>query len=191
MPKDKFNHEPEEAANQDNLDENMPHEELLTHPEYEEVQQQLNEAEKKANDYWERILRMQADVDNIKRRAERDVESAHRFGLEKFALELLPIVDSLELCLTSVPDGMKSPAKPVLEGVDLTLKLFYNVLGKFNIKQINPVGQAFNPELEQAISMQVDPSHPAGTVLSVMQKGYTLNDRLLRPALVVVSKSEE
>ncbi len=187
MSKDKPNHEPEQVPDQ----ENNQNEELLTHPAYEELLQQLNEAEQKVNQHWERILRMQADSENATRRAERDVANAHKYALEKFALELLPIVDSLELCLTSVPDGMKSPAKPVLEGVDMTLKIFYNAMDKFGIKQLNPVNEPFNPEFEQAISVQDDKTVPAGTVLSVLQKGYTLNGRLLRPALVTVSKTGE
>lgn len=187
MSKDTPDHEPREGSNQ----ENQVPEELLTHPAYEELLQQLNEAEQKANQNWERVLRMQADGDNAARRAERDVANAHKYALEKFALELLPIIDSLELCLTSVPDGMKGPTKAVLEGVELTLKMFYTAMDKFGIKQVCPVGDAFNPEYEQAISVQPDDSVAPGTILSVLQKGYTLNNRLLRPALVTVSKASE
>lgn len=187
MQKDKPDHEPEQGANQ----ENNQQEELLTHPAYEELLQQLNRAEQKANEHWERVLRMQADSDNAARRAERDVANAHKYALEKFALELLPIVDSLELCMTSVPDGMQGPAKAVLEGVDMTLKIFYNAMDKFGIKQVNPVGAPFNAEFEQAISVKQDSSVASGTILSVLQKGYTLNGRLLRPALVTVSKVDE
>lgn len=164
---------------------------LLSHPSYEELLQQLGEAEQKMNQYWERILRMQAENDNVLRRTERDVASAHKYALEKFALELLPIVDSLELALTSVPEDMKAQAASIIEGVNLTLKMFYQAMDKFAIKQVNPLSQPFNPEFEQAISMQVDPTVKPGTVVSVLQKGYTLNNRLLRPALVVVSKTEE
>lgn len=185
MTKEK-SHEPKPAAQAPN---NAP-EELLTHPAYEELLQQLNAAEQKVNEHWERILRMQAESDNLARRAERDVANAHQYGIEKFVRELLPIIDSLELCLTSVPENMKSSAKPVLDGVDLTLKMFYTAMEKFGIRQVKALGEPFNPEFEQAISMQPDAGSPPGTVLSVMQKGYTLNNRLLRPALVVVSKEE-
>jgi molecular chaperone GrpE len=172
-------------------DELQEGEQLLSETSHEELIKQLNAAEQKANEHWDRLLRMQAEIDNAKRRAERDVESAHKYALEKFAFELLPIIDSLELCAGSVPADMQQAAKSVVDGVELTLKMFHSALDKFGVKQVNPVGQAFNPELEQAISMQVDPDKQPGTVLTVLQKGYTLNGRLLRPALVVVSKSEE
>lgn len=191
MSKHKSEHDHHKHHNEAGQPSNHPAEELLTHPAYEELQKQLNEVEQKANQHWERLLRMQADMENSARRAERDVENAHKYALEKFALELLPIIDSLELCMTSMPDGMGGPAKPVLEGVDLTLKMFYKAMDKFGVCQVNPVGQPFNPEFEQAISMEHVPGKAAGTVLSVLQKGYTLNNRLLRPALVVVAKAEK
>lgn len=169
--------------------ENAHEPELLSHPSHEELLQKLDEVELKANQHWERILRMQADSENAQRRSERDVASAHKYALEKFANELLPIVDSLELCINSVPTDMRDAAASIVEGVDLTLKMFYTAMDKFGVKQVNPVGELFNPEYEQAISVQVDTSVKPGTVLSVLQKGYTLNNRLLRPALVVVSKA--
>jgi len=158
---------------------------------YEELSQKLGEAELKANQYWERILRMQAENDNALRRMERDIANAHKYALEKFAAELLPIVDSLELCINNVPENMRENTTSIIEGVELTLKMFYTALEKFGIKQVNPLGEPFNPEFQQAISMQVDKKSKPGTVLSVLQKGYTLNNRLLRPALVMVSKTEE
>ena len=165
--------------------------ELLDHPSYEELMHQLDETEQKCNQYWERILRMQAESDNAVRRAERDVANAHKFALEKFVAELLPIVDSLESCIANVPLEMQQKASSVIEGVQLTLKMFYAAMEKFGVKQINPVSEPFDPEFQQAISMQHDPSVKPGTVISVLQKGYTLNNRLIRPALVVVSKAEE
>jgi len=165
--------------------------EMLSSASHEELIEQVNAAEKKANESLERMLRIQAENDNIRRRAERDVESAHKFALEKFANDLLPIVDSLELCKGSVPPEMQEAAKSVIDGVELTLKMFYTVMEKFAIKQVNPVSEPFDPEFQQAISVQFDPKVKPGTVVSVLQKGYTLNNRLLRPALVVVSKAEE
>jgi len=164
--------------------------ELLSHPSHQELLKQLDEAEQKANQYWERILRMQADSENAARRSERDVGNAHKYALEKFAIELLPIIDSLELCVTNADKDPKSAAA-IIEGVNLTLKMLYAALEKFGIKQVNPVSEPFNPEFQQAISMQSDPKAAPGTVLSVLQKGYTLNNRLLRPALVVVAKNED
>lgn len=185
MPK----HRPDQESEQEN--ENHTEEKLLSHPSYEELMQKLTEAEQKADQNWERLLRLQAESDNATRRAERDVANAYKYSLEKFVGELVPIIDSLELCITSVPEMTKGETAAVIEGVKLTLKMFYTSLEKFGVKQVNPVNQPFNPEFEQAISMQVDKSVKAGTVLSVLQKGYTLNDRLIRPALVVVSKTEE
>lgn len=174
-------------------DDELPEDEQVNEPSSSSaaLMQQLGAAEQKANDNWERLLRMQAEIDNANRRAQRDIENAHKYALEKFAGELLPIVDSLELCASSVPADMQKAAKSVVDGVELTLKMFHSAMDKFGIKQVHPVGKPFNPEVEQAISMQFDPEKPAGTVLSVLQKGYTLNGRLLRPALVVVSKTEE
>jgi molecular chaperone GrpE len=186
MPKSKY--DPDGENQQESPAEGE--EKLITNPSHEELTQQLSEAEQKVNQYWERILRMQAESENIARRAERDLANAHKFALDKFAAELLPIVDSLELCATSVPPDMQEAAKSVIEGVDLTLKMFYNALEKFGIKQVNPLSQPFNPEFEQAISAQEDTSVPPNTVLSVLQKGYVLNGRLIRPALVIVSKGK-
>lgn len=166
-------------------------EQMLTELSHEELIQKLNEAEQKGNDYWERLLRMQAESENAARRAERDVSNAHKYALEKFVNDLLPIIDSLELSSTKVSGDMQKAAQPVIDGVELTLKMFYNTLEKFGVKQVNPVGEAFDPDTQQAISMQEDPAAKPGTVLSVLQKGYTLNNRLVRPALVVVAKGKE
>lgn len=164
--------------------------ELLTHPSYEEMLAKLDEADQKANQYWERILRMQAESENASRRAERDVANAHKYALEKFVNELLPIVDSLELCIANTSPELQASAGAVIEGVNLTLKMFYAVLEKFEVKQVNPVSEPFDPEHQQAISMQYDPAFKPGMVISVLQKGYTLNNRLIRPALVIVAKAE-
>lgn len=159
--------------------------ELLDHPSYIELQKKLTEAEEKATQYWDKLLRIQAENENTLRRVERDVANAHKFGLEKFANELLPVIDSLERSLTLAT----TQDDPVLEGVEMTLKMLHSVLTKFGIEQVNPEGQAFNPEQHQAVSTQVDSTTKPNTVLSVLQKGYLLNKRLIRPALVVVSKA--
>lgn len=180
--RDTTDHGPEN--NNENKDEKAT--ELLTHPAYEEILKKLDEAELKANQHWERILRMQAENENASRRAERDIANAHKYALEKFAAELLPIVDSLELCITNA-ERMGAKAEAIIEGVELTLKMFRGALEKFGVKVVNPLDQPFDPEFQQAISMQYDPNVSPGTVMSVLQKGYTLNGRLLRPALVVVA----
>lgn len=135
----------------------------------------------------DQMLRASADAQNARRRAEADVEKAHKFALEKFARELLPVVDSLDKAteaLSGVADAQK-------EGVEMTLRLFLATLGKFQIKQLDPLGQIFDPQYHEAMSMVPNPSLPANAVMDVLQKGYSLNERLLRPAMVVVATGGE
>ncbi|KNX76464.1 molecular chaperone GrpE [Pseudomonas sp. TE6288] len=133
-------------------------------------------------------LRAAADLQNIRRRAEQDVEKAHKFALEKFAGDLLPIIDSLErgLELSSADD---ETIKPMREGIELTLKMFQDTLKRYNLETIEPHGQPFNAEHHQAMAMQESADVEPNSVLNVFQKGYLLNGRLLRPAMVVVSKA--
>jgi len=133
-------------------------------------------------------LRSQADAQNVKRRAEQDVEKARKFALEQFAKELLPVVDNLERALEAA-GGDEAAVKPIAEGVDLTLKSFLGALGKFNIEAVDPEGEPFDPNLHQAMSMVENNEVEPNSVIAVMQKGYTLNGRLLRPAMVMVSKA--
>lgn len=161
--------------------------EMLDKIPYAELQKQLTAAEEKVNQHWERLLRQQAEMDNLQRRVERDVANAHKYALEKFVLELLPIVDSLERAVTT-HSNEESGAGSLLGGVNLTLKMFYAALEKFGVQQVDPVAQPFNPELHQAVSTQVDCDAKPGSVISVLQKGYLLNSRLVRPALVIVAK---
>jgi molecular chaperone GrpE len=177
------------AALHEQLKENVNEDEaLLEHPSYIELQKKLDEAEEKANQNWDRSLRIQAEMDNTQRRAERDVSNAHKYALEKFSLELLPVVDNLERSLLTSEE--EHSVNAVLEGIKLTLKMFHAALEKFGVEQVNPEGQVFNPDLHQAVSVQVDPKIKPNTVINVLQKGYLLNNRLIRPALVVVSKAE-
>ncbi|ROQ25900.1 nucleotide exchange factor GrpE [Gallaecimonas pentaromativorans] len=142
--------------------------------------------EAELNEQREAVLRAKAEVDNIRRRSAQDVEKAHKFALEKFAGDLLPVADSLERAL-ELGDVSDEALKPMLEGIELTLKSFHSATNKYGLEVVDPVGQPFNPELHQAMAMQPSPEHPANTVLTVVQKGYSLNGRLLRPAMVVVS----
>ncbi|MCK5893427.1 MAG: nucleotide exchange factor GrpE [Endozoicomonadaceae bacterium] len=153
-----------------------------------QLQAELFKVQEKLSTAEEQVLRMHAEMQNVKRRAQQDVEKAHRFGLDKFADSLLPIVDSLERGLESAEaaDGSHNAMK---EGMDLTLKLFIDTLKKFNVKQVNPVGEPFDPLLHQAVSQIESADQEPGSVLNVFQKGYTLNDRLIRPAMVVVVKA--
>lgn len=135
-------------------------------------------------------LRAQADAQNAKRRAEMDVEKARKFALESFARELLPVVDNLERALEAA-SGEEAAAGPIAEGVELTLKSLMDALQKFHIEPVNPEGEPFDPELHQAMTMVPNPEVEPNTVIAVMQKGYTLHSRLVRPAMVMVSKATE
>lgn len=148
------------------------------------VSEKLLEQVAKAND---QVLRVQAEMQNVRRRAERDVESAHKFALDKFAADLLPVVDNLERALAAI-DSEDEGQKSVAEGIELTLKTFMDVLVRFKIEAIDPAGQPFDADLHQAVSMVPNPDLEANTVMDVFQKGYTLNGRLVRPAMVVVSQ---
>ncbi len=150
------------------------------HDELEQLRQKLGEAE-------ERALRIAAEAQNQRRRAEKDVENAHKFALEKFAGSLLAVADNLERTLESANRDDET-VKPFLEGVELTYKSFIDVLNRFEVQQVNPVGEPFNPEFHEAVSMLDNPHVEPNSVLHVMQKGYTLNGRLLRAAMVVVAR---
>ncbi|MEZ5572036.1 MAG: nucleotide exchange factor GrpE [Halioglobus sp.] len=134
------------------------------------------------------VLRAQADAQNVMRRAEQDVEKARKFALERFCGELLPVVDNLERALEAT-SGDNEIVKPIAEGVELTLKSFQDALKKFHIEAVDPAGEPFDPQLHQAMSMVENGEVEPNTVIAVMQKGYTLNGRLVRPAMVMVSKS--
>jgi molecular chaperone GrpE len=134
------------------------------------------------------VLRAQADAQNVVRRAEQDVEKARKFALERFCAELLPVVDNLERALETTT-GDHEIVKPIAEGVQLTLKSFQEALKKFHIEAVDPAGEPFDPQLHQAMSLVENNDVEPNTVIAVMQKGYTLNGRLVRPAMVMVSKS--
>lgn len=157
----------------------------LEHPSYEVLETKLTEMETKANDYWNEVLRLKAEIANIQRRADKDVANAHRYALEKFVDDLLPVVDNLERSLLiKIEDN--GALKDMYVGIELTLKIFLDVLQKFGVTQINPQGEVFNPAFHTAIS--TEPGATPNVVLKVIQKGYLLKDRLLRPALVIVSQ---
>ncbi len=155
----------------------------------EHLQQQLAEAEAKAKEHWDQLLRVKAEQENLRRRHEREVQNAHKYALERFAQELLPVIDSLELGAEAAA-GEGATMEKVREGTELTLKMLLSTIEKFGIQAVHPEGEPFNPEYHQAMSMLESPEHAANTVMNVMQKGYTLNERLIRPAMVVVSKGE-
>jgi molecular chaperone GrpE len=134
-------------------------------------------------------LRAQAEVENIRRRAEMDVEKAHKFALEKFANELLPVIDSLERAL-EVANKEDPQLASMIEGIELTLKGLLGAVRKFGVEVVGETGVPFNPEVHQAMSMMESEEFEPNHVMLVMQRGYTLNGRLLRPAMVAVSKAK-
>jgi molecular chaperone GrpE len=152
----------------------------------DELQQELEEARAKSEDNWNKLLRTQAELENHRKRSRREIENAHKYAIEKFAAELLPVKDSLELGLTHT--GEQADAQKLHEGMALTLKMLSQVMEKFNIEEVNPQGQPFDPERHQAMTVQENAELEPNSVISVMQKGYVLNGRLLRPAMVIVSK---
>lgn len=150
------------------------------------LEEMLKEAERKAQEHYDAWMYAKAEGENIRRRAVDDISKAQKFAVERFSNEMLAVKDSLEAGLaveTATVESFKS-------GMELTLKQLSSVFEKFNISEINPVGEKLDPHKHQAITM-VDSDQPANTVVSVMQKGYALNDRVLRPALVMVAKGKE
>lgn len=155
-----------------------------------ELEAALLKAEATVLEQRDSVIRAKADMENARRRAEGEVDKARKFALERFAGELLPVADNLERALM-MADADNEALKPMLEGVDLTLKSFVSCIEKFGVKVVDPQGEAFNPEFHQAMSMQESTEFAPNTVMAVMQKGYELNGRLLRPAMVMVSRAPE
>jgi len=153
-----------------------------------ELRAELDAALAQAASNKEAELRAHAEMQNIRRRAERDVENAHKFALDKMAGELLAVVDNLERALQAAGAADES-SKALREGVEMTLSSFIATLGKFNIEQIDPEGAPFDPQQHQAMSMIENADVEPNTVVAVLQKGYSLNGRLVRPAMVMVSKA--
>ena len=134
----------------------------------------------------DKAVRATAELDNIRKRTSRDIENAHKFALEKFVNELLPVVDSMELGINASQSA--EDIESLREGMDLTLKMLFDCMGKFGVKTIDPAGEKFDPEWHEAVSMQELEGSEPGQVVTVIQKGYELNGRLVRPAMVVVAK---
>lgn len=155
----------------------------------EQLQAQLNEANEQIESQKDSVVRAKAEVDNIRRRSAQDIDKAHKFALEKFAGELLPVIDNLERALGAA-DREHEILKPMVEGVELTLRSFLSTVEKFGIVEVNPQGDVFDPVKHQAMGMQESEEAAPNTVIAVMQKGYELNGRLIRPAMVMISKAK-
>ena len=149
-----------------------------------EPEDELAAATAKAEENWDRYLRAVAELDNVRKRAARDVEKAHKFALEGFGKELLAVRDTLEMGLAAAEGAS---VESLIEGKNATLKLLTSTMQRFGIEEVDPAGEPFDPELHEAISMQPSDDVEPGSVVTVVQKGYTLNGRLLRPAMVIVA----
>ena len=167
----------------------VPHD-LEPVPEIDQLRAELEQARTEAGENLDRFLRAKAEAENTRRRAEADVTAAHKYALDRFAAEIISVRDSLDLArMVELPKDTSPAVQKMHEGLDLTLKLMDSVFQKFGVTRLDPKGQKFDPERHQAISMVDSAEVPPGHVVNVVQKGYLLNDRLLRPAMVVVARA--
>ena len=150
----------------------------------ESLQAELAAAQEKAAENWDTALRIQADMDNLRKRSEKQVEDAHKYAVQKFVEELLPVADSLEMGM-----AVEGEVEQIREGIGLTMNVLKAAMEKFSVVAIDPLGEKFNPDLHQAMAMQPSDEYENDHVSAVMQKGYTLNGRLVRPAMVMVVKN--
>ncbi len=173
----------------ENVEQTQPEsEEQSTEQQLASLSEQLDAALKEAENQKDAALRAKAEADNIRRRAEREVSNASKFALERFAKEILAVVDSLEKALETKAED--ETQKAMHEGISLTHKLFLDTLKKFNVEQISPLGESFDPALHEAMVMQESEEHEPNSVMMVVQTGYQLNGRLIRPARVIVAKGK-
>lgn len=154
----------------------------------DDLQAALNEAEARAEENWSQYLRARAEMENLRRRAEKDIANARQQSLEKLASEILGVKDSLEMGLAAASEDGADVAK-LAEGSELTLRMLNQALEKFSITEVNPTGERFDPAAHEAMAAQEASEVEPNTVINVMQKGYRLGDRLLRPAMVIVAKA--
>ncbi len=171
------------AASAPEVEDGLP----VSHAEFEAAQRELDQALAKADEHWKLYLGAHAEMENLRKRAERDVQNAHKFALERFFGELLPVRDSLELGLAATSDAVDVAA--LREGVELTLRQLAAAMEKFGAREINPLGAKFNPNEHEAMAMLPTDQAEPNTVVQVLQKGYRLNERLLRPAKVLVAQA--
>lgn len=176
--------DPQDAVNKEIGAEQEASEEGQEAVEKSPLELELEAATTKADENWDKYLRLKAEMYNLRRRNEKQVDDAHKFAVKKFAESLLPVADSLEMGMAAEGD-----VKQIREGMDLTLKVFLDAMNKHKVEVVNPVGEMFNPDLHQAVSMQPGDGQKDNEVITVMQKGYTLNGRLIRPAMVMVCKN--
>jgi len=182
-------HETEQAELVDEAQETVEQElQSVEEAQIQALEEELAAAKATIESQKDGVLRARADVENARRRSEQEIDKARKYALEKFAGELLPVIDNLERAMQSA-DQEDEKIKPLLDGVDLTFKSFISTIEKFGMEMVDPQGEAFNPDHHQAMAMQESSDHEPNTVMAVMQKGYILNGRLLRPAMVMVSRA--
>jgi molecular chaperone GrpE len=176
-----------EAEEQAHLEDVIPKVNEGDDTENESIETQLANAQETIKDYWEQMMRLRAEIDNNRKRAERDLENAHKYALKGFVENLLPIIDSMEMGYTAAAAD-NATLESIREGSELTMNMFIQVLTRNGLEQIDPLGEKFDPERHQAISMIEAEGAESGNIIEVMQKGFLLNDRLVRPAMVVVAR---
>ena len=176
-----------EADEQAHLEDVVPEAADAKDETGETIEQQLAKAQATIKDYWEQMMRLRAEIENNRKRAERDVENAHKYALKNFVENLLPVIDSMEMGQTAATAD-NATLESILEGSALTVDMFVQVLQRNGLEQVDPLGEKFDPERHQAISMIDVEDAKSNTVVEVMQKGFLLNDRLIRPAMVVVAR---
>jgi len=179
MTKKKAQEETEEKVEDKNV------EQATTDEQSDDLQTQLEEAQQSAKDNWDKVLRAQAEMENLKRRNAKDLENAHKFALDGFVKALLEVKDSLTMGLKTANEE-KATIEHIIEGLEMTDKVFLSTMEKFGVEVIDPTDEAFNPEFHEAVTMVPMPDKESSSVLEVVQVGFTLNGRLVRPAMVVV-----
>ena len=176
-----------EAEQEAHLEDVIPSADAGAEDDDEPIEVQLDKAHATIKDYWDQMIRLRAEIENNRKRAERDVENAHKYALKNFAENLIPVVDSMEMGQAAANTETAS-LESIREGTELTSNMLMQVLERSGVQQIDPIGEKFDPERHQAISMVESADVESSSVIEVMQKGYLLNDRLIRPAMVIVAK---
>ena len=174
-----------EADAEPELEDVVP--EAAGEPEAESVEAQLAKAQETIKDYWDQMMRLRAEIENNRKRAERDIENAHKYALKNFIENLLPVIDSMEMGMAAARSD-NATLESIREGSEMTMSMLLQLLEKQGLETIDPLGEKFDPERHQAMSMVDSADAAPNTVVEVMQKGFALNDRLVRPAMVVVAK---
>lgn len=174
-----------DEAGDDTTDETVAESESVT---VESLQKDLDDASVQVTKFKDLALRAEAEMQNVRRRASKDLENAHKYGLDKLVQNLLPVIDALEKAVESA-DSSEDESQSIAEGVALCLKMLLDVLSRDGVEVVDPLGEPFDPNVHQAVSMVENPDAEPNSVVTVIQKGYTLNKRLVRPAMVMVSKS--